>query len=143
MEILNLTGQYTPKAMNNLEWKREVVDNGVNDLKTAVALSLAKWRYIVKNNGSNTGLTDKHPELIGMIGNCGLCELCKNEGLTIHECFYKSNDKTFPCPFIINNEICGAESSKHPWLIWHHNKTKVNAKVVLDAVKAIDIKAYQ
>jgi hypothetical protein len=125
--------------MKNLEWVEQEEEKKVSTVKQAVELSIKKWKYIVKNNGSSKGLINKYPEFNIIQNTCGLCELCNRMN---NECSYTV--ETFndtECPLTINGMTCGQEAfgeeKNHPWLDWYENRTKTNAERVLKLIQAI------
>ena len=44
----------------------------------AIRLSLIKWEYIVKYDGTDKGLLFTHPELKNLPSNCGLCDYARD-----------------------------------------------------------------
>lgn len=88
--------------------------------KKAKELSIKKWEYIVSNEGSSKGLTDKYPELENLDAECGYCE--------------KYNNVCNGCPLRLNNKFpCG--NPLHPWKKWSSNPTKANAQKVLNLIR--------
>ncbi len=97
--------------------------------KKAIELSILKWEWIVKNDGSEKGLIDAIPELEKLKAHCGLCELYVEDN-TIRYCY--------GCPICPKKWYnLGCMKSGHKWYIWSNNPTKENAQKVLDLIKSI------
>ncbi len=104
--------------------------------KKAKELSIKKWGYAVKNGGKINvdHLRVDVPELKHLLHECGYCQIYfYDETKTISSCG--------KCP--IRPKIkdyddlneSGCEQSKHPHRIWWLEKTKENARAVLDLIK--------
>jgi len=148
--------------MKNLEWKenKPVVDT----LELAKELSIAKWEYIVKNNGSTEYLVKNIPQLDKLAGRCGLCHLATDFDDGEYDCYIDENHTK--CPLMVYNEEYEAfincngidhyfeeangkdedeiedfdnHKKDHPWHNWQKNRTKKNAQAVLNLIKKIKI----
>jgi len=149
--------------MKSLEWKENcpVVDT----LELAKELSIAKWEYIVKNNGSTEDLVKNIPQLDKLVGRCGFCHLADSFYTGNYECYLDENHTK--CPLMIYNKECEAfincngidqyfeeadgkdefeiknygkyHKKDHPWHNWQKNRTKKNAQAVLNLIKKIEI----
>lgn len=136
--------------MNNLEWTTEApVMYDKLDFRTAVELSITKWRYIVKNNGKSNGLLDVYPEMNILVAKCGLCQFFNSRVA------YCMSEPDIFCPLLIqdgqdehNWVSCAQDPSNetetiHPWMLWYDKPTKKNAQVMLDILEEIDIDEFE
>jgi len=103
--------------------------------KKAFKLSIKKWKYIVRNDGSDDGLLAVYRELKSLEANCGLCE----------KYIWTSNKKLefcAKCPIrlrVVDYDrlsSIGCYQNKHPFRRWRTNPTKENAKKVLKLIKS-------
>jgi|AntAceMinimDraft_7_1070363.scaffolds.fasta_scaffold36281_2 hypothetical protein len=120
-----------------IDWtKKNDKENKQISIDDAFKLSIKKWVYIVGNDGNDADLERNVPEIKDLHATCGLCEICKETS----QCSYIDKyEVEQDCPLIVNDVSCGQElfdnGKSHPWLTWNENKTKENAKKVLNLVR--------
>jgi hypothetical protein len=93
--------------------------------KTAKALCIKKWEYIVANDGDYNGLENSLPELSFCNFLCGYCELTNTK-------LFNTNCRKCPLYILTGKECFDPDST---YATWRKNQTKANAQKVLDLIK--------
>jgi hypothetical protein len=94
---------------------------------------IAKWEYIVENNGNEMGLEDAIPELDRFNSECAYCEKYRKiDGkISLEKDLKKECTK---CPLLkIKKGWCFGENSL--FSTWDDTPTEQNAQKMLDAIR--------
>ncbi len=87
--------------------------------KEAKRLSILKWEFIIANGGRYQ-FRELPEELRLLTAECGYCEKYWGSHCDV-------------CPVYITGIGC-CTGDKHPWSIWHENRTVKNAQAMLDLI---------
>ena len=93
-------------------------------IEEAKIWAIKKWEYIIDNNGSESGLINKYPELEIFVSECSYCELFYDAGA----------NSCVGCPLVIKGNI-KCWQSPHPFENYLNCYSKETAQAVLDLIK--------
>ena len=106
-------------------------------LKNAIELSIIKWKWIVKNDGSEgLELEKDHPELKDMQDSCGLCEYYRSAVVNRKGSrFMESFKECIKCPLYEYGDGCTISGSLYDnWYEATCDDEKKTAQAMLDTL---------